>query len=94
VGNAMNPHLRRVFPPTCVYLMLAVVFIYMLVAKIVDANKKNWWFKFYGVSFFVLSIRQDTVLVKSCSDEGFQEPFNIHEFPKSAVKFIEAKPFP
>lgn len=66
----------------------------MLIAKITDTNKNNWWFEFYGVSFLVLSIRQNTVLVKSCIDEGFQEPFNIHEFPKSAVQINEAVPFP
>jgi len=65
----------------------------ILVAKVKDASFDNWWSKFYGVSFLVLAIRQNTVLVKSCIDEGYSSPYNVHEFPNTAVDLIYSKPF-
>lgn len=56
------------------------------VATIVDIESGQWWCKFYGVTFKVLSIRLETVIVKCCQDEGYLPPYNIHELPKKSVK--------
>ncbi len=56
------------------------------VATLIDSNSGQWWCKLLGVTFQVLSIRNETVVVKSCADEGYQTPYNFHELPKEAVK--------
>ncbi len=63
------------------------------VARIIDYESGQWWCQFYGVSFKVISLRVDTVLVKSCKDEPYCEPYNVHEFPREAVEIEEAIPF-
>jgi len=65
-----------------------------LVAKIIDNNKDNWFYEFYGCVFQILSIREKTVLVKSNIDEGYKYPHNVHEFPKKSIEIIEAVWFP
>jgi len=62
----------------------------ILIAHVIDSSSGNWWCKYYGVDFRLLSIREDTVIVKSCSDEWYQPPLNFHEFPKEAVLIQEA----
>ncbi|NVO11699.1 MAG: hypothetical protein HXX16_17190 [Bacteroidales bacterium] len=56
-----------------------------MTARIIDYDKRNWYSKFLGCSFLVISIRQETVLVKSNTDEGYQHPYDVHEFPKQAI---------
>lgn len=56
------------------------------------AEQNQWWFQFFAVLFKVLSIREHTVVVQSCSDEPYSYPLNIHEFPLSAVEFVNATP--
>lgn len=60
----------------------------MLIATVIDNESKFYWTQFYGVSFQVISIRQGYVLVKSCSDEPFLPPYNVHEFP---IEVLEIK---
>jgi hypothetical protein len=62
----------------------------MMIAKITDNDSGNWWNEFYMVEFVVLEIRRNTVLVKCCSDEGYQPPHDVHEFPKDVVELRHA----
>lgn len=57
----------------------------MIIAQITDHASGQWWCMYYGCMFQVLSIRQLTVVVKCNCDEGYQPPYNFHEFPKEAV---------
>jgi len=59
-----------------------------MLVRIIDNTSKNWWCKYYGCTYLVLSIRTETVLVKSNLDEGLTEPNNVHEFPKESIEFI------
>ena len=42
----MNPHLRRMLPPTCVYLMLGVVFIIMMTLVFKKDTKVGFHFDY------------------------------------------------
>ena len=56
-----------------------------MTAILIKAEKTDWFYTFLNCQFQVISIRQHSVLVKSNSDEGYREPYNVHEFPKSNV---------
>ena len=60
-----------------------------MIARIIDNTSGNWWCKNFGCTYLVLSIRQETVLVKSNADEYLKEHYNIHELPKEAVEIYE-----
>lgn len=62
---------------------------HFLIARITDAKSGNWWCKYYSCTFQVLSIREETVLVKCNMDEGYPEPYNVHEIPLSAVELLD-----
>lgn len=64
----------------------------MMLARVIDSDSGQWWCKLLGVSFQVLSIRNETIIVKACSDEGCQPPYNVHEFPKQAVELYNLLP--
>lgn len=63
-----------------------------IIARINDNTTGQWWCKYYGCTFQVISIRVDTVLVKANADEGYSYPTNIHELPRAAVQFIAVGP--
>ncbi len=58
----------------------------LCLATVIDSTSGQWWCNFLGVTFQVLTIRNETVIVKCCSDEGYKPPYNVHEFPLTAVK--------
>lgn len=63
-----------------------------IIARVNDHSTGQWWCKYYGCTFKVISVRVDTVLVKANVDEGYTYPYNIHELPRSAVEFIAIGP--
>ncbi len=63
----------------------------MTVFRITDNNSGQWWCQLLNCSFLVISIRQHTVIVKAHADEGYEPPYNVHEFPKTADEFINSR---
>lgn len=60
----------------------------MIIAQVIDSDSGQFWCRFLNVKFKVLSLREETIIVKCCFDEGYATPYDVHEFPKSAVKLF------
>lgn len=62
----------------------------------IDKVKQGQYgFEFSGCMFKLLRVREKTVLVRSNKDEeGYDYPYDVHEFPKEIGTIVTVKPFP